>query len=119
MTKRELKKLVNKQRKIEKRLEKALKDLPVFQVFRSDNNYEPTKQQPVLRGRAKLYGSEYLATIHPSQGDDVQGAYDITQVGREDYAYLYLNEAMENWAKKYGFQWQCIVDDGLFGLVEA
>ena len=117
MTKRELIKLVNKERRIQKRLEKALQNLPVFQVFRMDNDFEPTQQQPVLKGRSNHYGSEYLATIHPSQGDDVEGAYEITQVGREDYAYLYLNEAMENWAKKYGFQWQCIVNDGLFGLV--
>ena len=48
MTKRELTKLVNKERRIQKRLEKALQNLPVFQVFRSDNDYEPTQQQPVL-----------------------------------------------------------------------
>ena len=104
--------------KTEIRLARALKNLPTFQVFRRDNDYEPTQQQPVLRGKGNWYGSEYLATIHPSQGDDVQGAYEITQVGPEDYEYKYLNEAMENWAKKYGFRWECIVNDGCFGLVE-
>jgi hypothetical protein len=103
--------------KTETRLARALQNLPTFTVFRSDNDYEPTQQQPVLKGKSNCYGFEYLATIHPSQGDDIQGAYEITQVGPEDYEYRYLNEAMESWAKKYGFRWECIVNDGFFGLV--
>jgi hypothetical protein len=105
--------------KTEIRLARALKKLPTFTVFRSDNDYEPTQQQPVLKGKSNCYGFEYLATIHPSQGDDIQGAYEITQVGPKDYEYRYLNEAMESWAKKHGFRWECIINDGLYGLVEA
>lgn len=105
--------------KTEIKLARAIKKLPEFQVFRRDNDYEPTKQQPVLKGLfTNHYGSEYLATIHPSQGDDIQGAYDITQVGRDDYEYRYLSKAMHEWAKKHGFRWECIVNDGFFGLVE-
>ena len=104
--------------KTEIRLARAIKKLPTFQVFRRDNNYEPTKQQPVLKGSYTECGTTYLATIHPSQGDDIQGAYDITQVGREDYVEQYLSQEMETWAKKHGFRWECIVNDGFYGLVD-
>ena len=104
--------------KTEIRLARAIKKLPEFLVNRQENDYETTKQQPVLKGSYTEYGTTYLATIHPSQGDDIQGAYDITQVGRDDYEYRYLCEAKENWAKKYGFRWECIVNDGFYGLVD-
>jgi len=26
---------------------------------------------------------------------------------------------MDDWAKKYGFRWECIINDGLYGLVEG
>lgn len=104
--------------KTEIRLARAIKKLPEFLVNRQENDYETTKQQPVLKGSYTECGTTYLATIHPSQGDDIQGAYDITQVGRDDYEYRYLCEVMENWAKKYGFRWECIVNDGFYGLVD-
>lgn len=96
--------------KTEIRLARAIKKLPEFRVFdwRADTD---SMQQPTLR---LTHGREdhYLAIIDRGQGKEVEGAFDY------EYEERYLVKAMDDWAKKYGFRWECIINDGLYGLVD-
>ena len=96
--------------KTEIRLARAIKKLPEFNVF----NWETdtwSMQQPTLKLK---HGREdyYLAIISRGQGREVDGAFDY------EYEERYLVERMDIWAKKYGFRWECIINDGLYGLVD-
>tara|TARA_B100001142_G_C14303427_1_gene643781 strand:+ start:399 stop:701 length:303 start_codon:yes stop_codon:yes gene_type:complete len=97
--------------KKEIRLARAIKKLPAFRVFdwKSDTD---SYQQPTLKLK---HGREdyYLAIIDRGQGKEVEGAFDY------EYEERYLVKAMDDWAKKYGFRWECIINDGLYGLVEG
>ena len=94
--------------KTEIRLARAIKKLPEFNVF----NWETdtwSMQQPTLRLSQE---GNYLAIISRGQGREVDGAFDY------EYEERYLVERMDIWAKKYGFRWECIINDGLYGLVD-
>ena len=94
--------------KTEIRLARAIKKLPAFRVFdwKIDTEF---LQQPTLRPGA----DEYLAIISRGQGREVDGAFDYA------YEERYLVQEMHDWAEKHGFKWECIINDGLYGLVEA
>ena len=97
--------------KTEIRLARAIKKLPAFRVFdwKADTDF---LQQPTLR-LDHGQGEHYLAIIDRGQGKEVEGAFDY------EYEERYLVEAMDDWAAKHGFRWECIINDGLYGLVEA
>ena len=105
--------------KTEIRLARAIKKLPEFWVFKHKRDatgklvdYVQELQQPTLRLK---HGREeyYLAIIDRGQGKEVDGAFDY------NYEERYLVPEMDAWAKKHGFRWECIINDGLYGLVDA